>query len=385
MTQNSELKPMEFFRHALGAEELASVEQTLGSVFITLGPRVGEFEQRFAEYLGVPHVVGISSCSVGLILALKLFDIGPGDEVITTPMTFVATPNAALHVGATPVFVDVEPNTALIDPARVEAAITDKTKAIIAVHLYGELCDMKALRAIADKHGLRLIEDAAHAVESERDGVRTAQLGDATAFSFYATKNLTCGDGGALAVHDPALVDTLKRWRNHGITKDAASRYGQRYTHWDMVELGYKCALTDLQAALLLPQLPLIEERRDLREALVSRYRELLANTPEVMLLDRVGKSAQHLFPVFVPSDLRDAVLSELGARKVGCTVNYRSIHTLSFYRDRYELKRGDFPVSADLGDRTISLPLFPTMPLTNVDVVVERLREALTAARSSS
>lgn len=370
--------PVEFYRHCLGAEEQASIKATLESIFITLGPRTAEFEKRFAEYLGIPQVIGVNSCSNGLVLALHALGVGDGDEVITTPMTFIATSNAALHVGADVRFADCDPRTGLIDPAAVRAAITPKTKAIIAVHLYGQLADMRALRAIADEHGLKLVEDAAHAVESEKDGVRTAQLADATCFSFYATKNVTSGDGGAIAVHDEALAVRLRHLRNHGMTKDAATRYGQRYTHWDMTELGYKCVMKDLEAALLLPQLPHIEARRALRQALVERYEARLRSVPGVELVERSGKSAHHLMAILVPEAQRDRVLAELGARKIGCGVNYRAVHTLSYYRERYGFRAEDFPHAARFGARTVTLPLWPYLPPEQVDVVVEALREIL-------
>ncbi|MFC1641479.1 DegT/DnrJ/EryC1/StrS family aminotransferase [Myxococcota bacterium] len=371
-------KPVEFYRHCLGRAELESVQTTLASVFITLGPRVGEFEQRFAEWLGVEHVVGVSSCSVALVLALRALGIGPEHEVITTPMTFVATPNAILQAGATPVFVDIESTTGLIDPTRVEAAITPRTRAIISVGLYGQMANLTALRQLADRHHLHLIDDAAHSLEAERDGVRTAHLADVTAFSFYATKNLTSGDGGALAVRDARLAEQLRRLRNHGITKDAASRYGQRYRHWDMLELGYKAPLTDIQAALLLPQLDQLAERRAQRQALVERYEREFAADCQVQLVRRSGQSAHHLFAVLVPTAARDHVLAELGAQHIGCAVNYRSVHTLSYYRDRFQYERDSFPVAAAFGERTVSLPLWPHLPVDDVSVVVEAVGQAL-------
>jgi len=377
-------RPVEFFRHTLGAAELASVKETLDSVFLTLGPRVGVLEKRLAEYLEVEDVVGLSSCSMALILALRVAGIGPGHEVITTPMTFVATPNAVLQVGATPVFVDVEAQSGLIDPAQVEAAITPRTRAILSVGLYGQLADLRALRRIADRHGLVLIDDAAHALEAERDGVRVAQLADLTAFSFYATKNITCGDGGALAVRDARVAEQLRRLRNHGITKDAASRYGRGYTHWDMVELGYKAAMTDIEAALLLPQVDRIEAQRDRREKLVQRYERQLVGNTAVMLVPRLGRSAHHLFALLVPAELRDAVLAGLGRRQIGCTVNYRSVHTLRYFREQLAIPREALPRASEFGDRTVSLPLWPDLPPEDVDVVVEALETALEEARSA-
>lgn len=374
---------VEFFRHSLGEAELASLRETVGSLFLTLGPRVGDFERRFAERLGVPEVIGTSSCTMSLLLTLRAMDIGPGDEVITTPMTFVATSNAILHTGATCVFADIDPKTGLLDPEAVAARITDRTKAIIVVHLYGQLADMPAFRALADRHDLWLVEDAAHAIESARDGVGTAALGDATCFSFYATKTITSGDGGAIAVHDRALAERLRRLRNHGVSKDAASRHGGLYQHWDMVELGYKAAMTDVEAAILIPQLERLDAQHARRSALVGRYEELLAED-DVTLIERSGTSGHHLFTVLVPPGLRDRVLLGLGARQIGCAVNYRSVHTLAYYVERFGYPRDAFPHAADFGERTVSLPLWPDMPTEAVEVVVCALREAIAEAREA-
>ncbi len=375
---------IEFFRHALGSDELASLSKTVDSLFLTLGPRVGEFERAFAQQLGVDQVVGVSSCSMGLVLALRALGVGPGSEVITTPMTFVATANAVLHVGAHPVFVDIEPATGLIDPSAVAAAVSSRTRAIIAVHLYGALADMRALRAIADRRRIALVEDAAHAVDAERDGVRVAELGDAAVFSFYATKNLTSGDGGAVAVRDARLAEQLRRLRNHGMSQDAASRHGSKsYRHWDMVDLGYKAALTDIEASLLLPQLAKNAERRARRQQLVERYERLLTGAPGIELIPRRGRSSHHLFALLLPRHTREQTLEGLGRRGVGCAVNYRSVHTLSFYRERFRFEPGDLPIAADFGERTLSLPLWPQMPDTHVDQVCERLLLALGEAKA--
>ncbi|MEM9691720.1 MAG: DegT/DnrJ/EryC1/StrS family aminotransferase [Myxococcota bacterium] len=375
-------RKVDFFRHSLGAEELSSIEETLHSLFLTLGPRVGAFEKRFAELLGVPHVIGTSSCSTGLLVALAAMDVGPGDEIITTPMTFCSTSNAVLHLGATPVFADIDPRTGMLDPAEVKRKLTDKTKGIIVVHLYGQLADMPALRAIADDAGVFLMEDAAHAIDAARDGVRTAHLGDATAFSFYATKEITSGDGGAIAVHDDALAQRLRRVRNHGVSKDAAARHGGLYQHWDMVDLGFKAAMTDVEAALLLPQLDRIEDQRRHRQALTERYEAALAAHSDVQLVERSGQSGHHLMVALVPRGLRDRVLTQLGTRGVGCAVNYRSVHTLKYYRDRFGYEGDAFPISHDWGDRCVSLPLWHQMPLEDVDYVVSALDDAIGQAK---
>src|SRR5262245_10169000 len=229
-----------YFRHDLGAAELASVAKVLEGEILTTGGAVAAFEAKFAHCLGRRHAVGVTSCTGALHMVLLALGIGPGDEVITTPMSFVATATAILEAGAKPVFVDVEADTGNLDAARVEAAITPRTKAILPVHLYGLMCDMRALRAIADKHSLRLIEDAAHCIEGARDGVRPGELSDAACFSFYATKNLTCGEGGAIALDDDAMMDRLKLLRLHGMTRMAEESAREGYRHWDMVLLGWK-------------------------------------------------------------------------------------------------------------------------------------------------
>jgi dTDP-4-amino-4,6-dideoxygalactose transaminase len=369
------VKRVEFYRHDLGEAELDSLRETLGTTFLTLGPRVGIFEKKLGERLGVPHVVGVTSCTMGLHMTLRALDIGPGDEVITTPMTFISTPNAALYVGATPVFADVDPTTGLLDPAAVAAKITPATRAIIAVHLHGQLCDMRALRALADRHKLWLIEDSAHGFDGQRDGVGPGQLGDAAVFSFYATKTITSGDGGAVATRHESLATRLRRLRNHGVSKDAASRHGGSYQHWDMIELGFKGGLTDIEAALLLPQLDRADARRGRRQAIVERYEQNLARAPGITLVRREGKSAHHLFTVLVERGQRDAIMARLGEAQIGCAINYRAVHTLSYYRERLGLPEESLPHAADIGERTVSLPLWPDLPLEDVDHVSAELR----------
>jgi UDP-4-amino-4-deoxy-L-arabinose-oxoglutarate aminotransferase len=375
---------VEFYRHQLGEDEASSWRQVLDTLFLTLGPQVAAFEQELGRYLvrdraeaTPPHVVGTNACSMGLLIALRALDVGPGDEVITTPMTFAATANAILHLGATPRFVDVEPGTGLIDPAAVAAAVGPKTVGILPVHLYGQLADMRALRAIADRHGLFLVEDSAHGVEMERDGVRPGDLSEAAVFSFYATKNLTCGDGGAVATRDAGTAERLRRLRNHGMSKGAAQRHGALYQHWDLAELGFKANLTDLDAALLRPQIPHLDAKRALRERVAVRYetglRERIADlrSPAATgpgglgvpwLVERRGRSTHHLFTVHARPEHRDELLSKLGASGIGTAVNYRAIHLLTYLKDLLGIARGSLPVAEAIGDRTISLPMYPTL-----------------------
>lgn len=379
---------VEFYRHQLGDEEHASWQEVLGTLFLTLGPQVAAFERELGEFLvrgregaAPPHAVGTSCCTMGLQLALHALGVGPGDEVITTPMTFAATTNAILHLGATPVLVDVEADTGLIDPAAVSAAVGPRTKGIVPVHLYGQLADMAALRAIADRHGLFIVEDSAHGVEMERDGVRPADLGDCAVFSFYATKNLTSGDGGAVVTRDAALADRLRRLRNHGVSKAAADRHGGQYQHWDLVELGYKANLTDLDAALLRPQLPKALAKRARREQIARRYESRLREAVPDLAGARAGRapwlvaprgtSSHHLFTLHARPGERDRLLTHLGQQGVGTAVNYRAIHLLTYLQERMGLPRGSLPVAEEIGDRTLSIPMYPTLDEAEQDRVV--------------
>jgi UDP-4-amino-4-deoxy-L-arabinose-oxoglutarate aminotransferase len=369
---------VEFYRHCLTEADIAAAADVMRSVFLTTGPRSAAFERAFAERLGVSNVVSMSSCTSALYLSLAALGIGPGDEVITTPLTFVATANAILYTGATPVLVDVEPHTGNIDVAQVEGAITRRTRAVIPVHLYGLMADMKALAEVCRRRGILIIEDAAHAAEAERDGLRPGQLGQAACFSFYATKNLTCGEGGAVATMDAALADTLRRLRSHGLSKEAAGRYTERYQHWDMLELGYKANLSDIQAALLLGQLPRLDAQLAQREAIAQQYEQAFADLPGVDFprVPRGARSARHLFTIWVPREVRDRALAELQERGIGVAVNYRAIHLLSYYVSRFGIPRGTFPIAEQIGDRTITLPLYPAMTEEDVAQVIGAVRE---------
>ncbi|MBF0504465.1 MAG: DegT/DnrJ/EryC1/StrS family aminotransferase [Candidatus Omnitrophica bacterium] len=367
---------VEFYKHNLGVEEQQKVLECLSGIFLTTGQYVKDFENRFAQYLGLKNVVGLTSCTAALHLSLLALDIGPGDEVITTPMTFIATANAILYVGAKPVFVDVEPQTGLIDPLLIEAAITSRTKAIIPVHLYGQMCDMKAISKIAHKYNLKLIEDCAHCVEGVRDGVRPGQLSDAACYSFYATKNLTCGEGGAVACNDDSLAQRLMTLRQHGMSKSAADRYTGAYQHWDMTELGWKYNMSNIQAALLIPQIDRIEERWQKRDLLYKLYRHHInkisyLNAPKIV--DGV-KSAYHLFTIKVPADQRDALLGRLNSNDIGCAVNYRAVHLLTFYKDEFGYKLNTFPKAEQFGFETISLPFWIGLAESQVEHVARIL-----------
>jgi UDP-4-amino-4-deoxy-L-arabinose-oxoglutarate aminotransferase len=324
------------------------------------------------------------SCTQAGFLVLKHWRIGHGDEVIVPAMTFLASATMVLHTGAKPVFVDVDPLTGLIDPAAVEAAITARTRAIVAVHLYGQLADMRALRAIADRHDIFLLEDSAHCIEGIRDGVRPAQLGDAACFSFYATKNITCGEGGAIASNDPALVDSTRLLRLHGMDKSAADRYTNLYKHWDMVTLGFKANMTDLQASMLLGQLGRIGTLLERREEIAGIYEQAFCDRG-VGFPTMVGeRSARHLFTIWAEAGQRDRVLRDLQEDGIGVAVHYRAVPTLTYFVETFGFVPGQFPVAESMGDRTISIPLYPRLTEEQIDHVIASVERSWRAPTHS-
>ncbi len=369
---------VEFYRHALGEAEKQAVARVIDSVFLTTGEEVYAFEGEFAAYLGVPHVVAVSSCTAAEHLSLLAPGIQPGDEVITTPMTFIATATSILHAGGVPVFVDVEPETGNLDVSRVEAAITARTRAIVAVHLYGTMCDVAALRQIVDRRGLALIEDAAHCVEGKRDGRSPGQVGDAACFSFYATKNLTCGEGGAVAVRDARVAERIRCLRLHGMSKGAADRYHGLYQHWDMVALGWKSNLSNIQGAILRPQLPHLDARLERREEIARVYDAVVDDLPGVNrpTIPEGVRPARHLYTVWVEPERRDAYLAYLGRKGIGAAVNYRAIHQLRWLRDNVKVGF-DLTNAERIGAATISLPFYPGLTDEEIARVCEVLRAA--------
>lgn len=367
-----------FFKHDLGKLELDEIKSVLNGSILTTGETVAEFEKQFADMLGVAHAIGLTSCTAALQLSLTALGVGLGDEVITTDMTFIATATAIIQAGATPVLVDAEMRTGNIDISLIEAAITSRTKAIIPVHLYGQMVDMKALRELADKHGLKIVEDAAHCIEGSRDGIQPGQLGDTACFSFYATKNMTCGEGGAVVCNDPELAKKLKLLRNHGMDKIAADREKNGYSHWDMPIFGWKYNMDNIQAAMLLPQMQRIQENRQKREVLVQAYRKQLADLPGVTLFEQEKNviNAHHLMPIRVPVHLRDDLITYLQQSGIGVVVNYRPVHSFQYFRENYAYPSGTFPASESIGDSVLSLPLFPDMLINQVKLVRSEIEE---------
>ncbi len=374
------MRKIEFFRHSIEETDIERVSAVLRSLFLTTGKEVGEFEEKFSSYSGRKHTVGLTSCTAALHLSLISLGIGTGDEVITTPMSFCATANAVLHAGAVPVFVDVEKETGNMNADLIESAVTKKTKAIIPVHLYGQMCDMKKIRTVADKYDLKIIEDAAHAVEASRDGVRAGQLSESACFSFYATKNITSGEGGAICTDSEALAETVRMSRLHGIDKGASERYSKRFQQYDMPLLGWKYNMDNIHAALLIGQLERIDTLWERRRKVWDVYKEFLRDIEGVETLTTVpgARHAMHLFTVLVAAEKRDPLLWSLQEKGIGVAVNFKPIHLLKYYKERFGYREGDYPVAEEIGKRTISLPFYPSLKEEEVRFVAAALKSEI-------
>jgi dTDP-4-amino-4,6-dideoxygalactose transaminase len=365
-------------------DAIAEVVDSLRSGWIGTGPKVQRFEAMLTDYVGAPHVRCVSSCTAALTLLLEALSVGPGDEVLVPAMTFAASANAIEHVGATPVFVDSADETGLIDLDLAEEAITDRTRALLPVHLAGRPLDMDRLNALRDRHGLLVIEDAAHALGAEWDGRRIGAHGNPTAFSFYVTKNITTIEGGAAAVEDRELASAVERLALHGLSAGAWQRFSDRgFRHYEVVRPGFKHNMTDVQAALGLHQLPKLDEWIDLRAERWARYDELLEALPLTTPRppDPRTRHARHLYTVLLDDDLpldRDELLDTLTANRIGAGVHYRGVHLHPYYRERYGIDPAELPVATDISRRTLSLPLSPKVTPADQEDVVTALAAAL-------
>lgn len=373
-----------FGQPLIGEAEIAEVVDSLRSGWIGTGPKVARFERELESYVGVEHVRCVSSCTAALILGMEVLGVGPGDEVLVPAMTFVASANAVEHVGARPVFVDCEPGTGLIDLDAAEAAIGERTRAVMPVHMAGRPVDLDRLNALRDRHGLLVVEDGAHAIGAEWGGRRIGSHGNLVAFSFYVTKNITTIEGGAVATPDPELAAEVERLALHGLSLGAWQRFSDvGFKHYEVVKPGYKYNLTDVQAALGLHQLARLDEWIDRRAQQWRRYDELLADLPlETPPPPEPGtRHARHLYAVLVQPDApltRDELLGRLHERRIGAGVHYRGVHLHPYYRERYGIDPASLPVATDISERTLSLPLSPKVSEADQDDVVAALREAL-------
>lgn len=366
-------------------EDIAEVEATLRSGWIGTGPKVARFEQAFRDYTAAPCAIAVSSCTAALHLSMLAVGLQPRDEVIVPAMTFAATANAVLHAGGRPVLADVDPRTMCLDPDDVERRMTPRTRAIVPVHFAGRPCDMDSLLALASRHGLAVVEDCAHAVETLYHDRHAGTLGDLGAFSFYVTKNVITAEGGMVLSRRTGWSERIKMLALHGLSVDAWRRFSDDgYKHYEVVECGFKYNMTDLQAALGIHQLARVEANLRRRREIWARYDEAFFDLPVVLPApEEPGtRHARHLYTLLLDLDRlsvdRDRVLLSLHRQNIGTGVHYRAIHLHRHYRETFGYGRGEFPASEWISDRTISLPLGPKMTDADVEDVVFAVRRTL-------
>ena len=371
-------------------EEIAEVTEVLRSRWIGTGPRTARFEQEFAAYTGARYAIAVSSCTAALHLALAAAGIGEGDEVIVPSMTFVASANSVVHVGATPTLCDVDLLTQTMRVEDVDRAFSPRTRAIMPVHFAGRAVDMSALQEyvrarVRDERGITLISDAAHAVETRHARRHLPEWAPLTAYSFYPTKNLTTGEGGVIATDDDSLADRLRVLRLHGLSADAWKRFSDEgFKHYEAVEAGFKYNLTDLQAAIGIPQLRRIEANSIRRAAIWSQYLEAFADLPVDLPPDVPygDRHALHLFIILLDLDAltvsRDRVAEALHAEGVGIGIHYRAVHLHAYYRRRFGHAPEAFPNAREISDRTLSIPLSAALSDRDVSDVIEAVRRVL-------
>jgi dTDP-4-amino-4,6-dideoxygalactose transaminase len=364
--------------------EIDEVVDSMESYWLGTGPKVARFEKEFMAYTGAPNAAALSSCTAGLHLSMLALDLKEGDEVITTPLTFCATVNAIIHVGAKPVLADVDPVTGNIDPDEIRRKISNRTRALLPVHMTGLPCDMDEIMQIAKDHELLVVEDCAHAIETQFRGRQAGTIGDVGVFSFYATKNVATGEGGMVISANEELIARIKTLSLHGMTADAWSRFSDTgYKHYFVVEAGFKYNMMDLQAAIGIHQLARIEDNWERRQEIWLRYREALAKLP-VDLPPVPGnhvRHAYHLFTLGVRDNApvsRDELLVQLTEKKIGVGVHYMSIPEHPFYQDKFGWRPEEFPHAMRIGRQTISLPLSSKLTDSDVNDVIAAVMEIL-------
>lgn len=377
-------KYLDYSPPQIGEEEVAEVLDTLRSDWITTGPKVKRFEEEFASYVGAQAALAVSSATDAMHVALAAWGIGEGTEVISTTMTFCSTIHVIEHMGARPVLVDVMEDTLNIDPAQVEEAITSKTRAILPVHLYGHPCDMDQIVNIGKRRNLKILEDAAHALPAKYKNMMVGSIGALTAFSFYATKNLTTAEGGMLT-GDRDTIEKARLWSLHGMSRDGYKRYSAEGSwHYEVLLPGFKCNMTDIQAALGLQQLKKLERFQLRRREIVDKYRKGLGACEEVELpVERPQvESAWHIYPLRLRLEQitigRDRFIEELKLRKIGSSVHFIPIHLHKYYREKYGYSPHDFPNAYSNYLRLVSLPLNLRMSDQDVEDVIEAVRDII-------
>ena len=373
-----------FSKPCIDQATIDEVVECIKSGWLATGPRVKKFEETLKEYLHSPFALALTSATAGLQLALQNIGMENDDEVITTPMTFVASLNTIVQANAKPVLVDVDLRTRNIDVSKIETAITSKTKAILPVHFAGIPVDMDPLYAIAKKYNLRVIEDAAHAVGSFYKDKMIGSFGDIQVFSFHPNKVMTSGEGGCVTTRDAELAKRINIMRFHGIDREAWNRNAKEGSqHYDIVAAGYKYNMLDIQAAIGLHQLASLETFIEKRTALANRYNELLADFPELTLPEMPKYSHRTCWYIYAPlinpekaNMDRDAFMDKMKAQNIGTGLHYEAVHLYSFYRNQFGFKRGDFPHAETISDRIVSLPLFPDMTFADQDRVIDAMHK---------
>lgn len=383
MTMNKRDEFLPYCRPYFDDDELNRVADVLKSGWWTKGSVTREFEKVFAEYVGAKYAVAVNSCTAAMHIALVAKGIGDGDEVISTPMTFCSTINTIVHTGAKPVLVDIDSKTGLIDVDKIEAAITEKTKAIVPVHYAGQSCDMDKINAIAEKYGLFVLEDCAHALSTEYKGKKIGSMGNACAYSFYVTKNISTAEGGMLTTDDEELYEKASVLSLHGMSKNAWSRYGTKGDwKYEVCDPGFKYNLTDIAAALGIAQMNKLDEMQDIRTEYAEIYNKAFDKIDGITYLkdNGLGKNSAHLYVIQIDKNKfdidRDTFIELLKEYNIGTSVHFIPICMHPYYINNFGYKKGDFPETEKMFEGIISLPLYPSMTREDVMYVIEAVRE---------
>jgi len=374
-----------FARPAIGDDEIREVEATLRSGWLTVGPRTRKFERVVAEYLGVEQTAAVSSCTAALHLAMVCFGIGPGDEVVLPTLNFAAAPNMVIHLGAKPVFADVDPVTMNVTPSLLDVATTDHTKLYVPVHFGGRPCEIDEIVTLGRSRGVRVLGDAAHAIGADVAGRKIGTIADATAFSFYVTKGITTGEGGVVSSKDPAMIERARLLSLHGMSSDAWKRYSEHGPwFYEILDAGYKYNMNDVQAAMGLCQMEKVDAFREARQRVADFYTRALGDMEGITVPPPfdVGHHAWHLYPIRIDLDSitidRDRFIQALLKEGIGVSVHFIPLHLHPFYRDRLGYGPGSFPAAEEYFRRAVSLPIYPSMTDEDVRDVVLAIAKLL-------
>ena len=379
-----------FGRPYIGEEEIAEVVDTIRSGWWGTGPKTEKFEKAFRRYAHAKYAISVNSATAALHLSLKVLGVGPGDEVITTPLTFVSTANVIVHCGAKPVFADVEGDSWNIDPNEIEKKISKKTKVILPVHLHGRPCNMNAIMRIARKHKLKVVEDAAHAVEARYHGQKIGSVGDLTAFSFYVTKNVATAEGGMITTNDGKWAKDLQVYRLHGLSRDAFKRYSvKHFTLYEGIVPGYKYNLTDIASSLGIHQLARVEKNLKVRKKIWKMYDKAFAKEPLLTRpapVERNTRHAMHLYALLLNLEKikvgRNEFVDRLIKENIGSGVHFSPVHTQPYYRKAFGYKNGDYPVAEFVGERIISLPLAGNLSDQDAKDVISAVKNVIMSVK---